>query len=100
MMPLNVCAVIAKHTGVAGRKFRGRFFFGGFPLTWAVGANPNELDGGVVTAQAAVWDAFYASIVSTGCVPVLLHQTGGPAPTQIQRFDVHPLLGNMRKRIR
>jgi hypothetical protein len=100
MMPLNVSVIVNKRTGIAGRKYRGRFLFGGFPLTWAVGANPNELDTTVLTGQQAVWDAFYAACIAVGCVPVLLHQAPATTSTQITDFIVRALVGNVKKRIR
>lgn len=99
-MPLNVTAIIEKRTGLAGRKFRGRFLFGGFPQATTGLGNVNELDPTVVTSYQTAFDNFYDAVIALGCVPVLLHPVGGPPPTQILSFLVKPLVGNLRKRIR
>jgi hypothetical protein len=100
MMPLSVALVIQKTTAFAGRKFRGRMFFGGFPTSWIGGTNPNEIQASLVTSTQLQWDAFRNAVIATGAVPVLLHQVGGPTPTLITKFEVHPLVATLRKRIR
>jgi hypothetical protein len=101
MMPLNVAIIVQKTTAFAGRKFRGRLFFGAFPAGVMSSANPNVLSSSFHTSFQATWTTFQATLTSLGFVPVLLHQTSysGP-PTPISSFDVHDLVGSIRMRIR
>lgn len=98
--PMNVAMIVEKRTGIAGRKFRGRWFLGGMPAGIAAGGNPNEVDPGTVTTYQTSVDYFREALITAGLIPVLLHQVGGPIPTQITNFVVKPLVGTMRKRIR
>lgn len=100
VMPLNVSVIVAKYTGLAGRKFRGRFLFGGAALSIASGGDPNQLDAGAITGYDSAFATLHNGATSHGNVPVILHQIVGLAPTQILSFKTHALLGNVRKRIR
>lgn len=98
--PLNVTMIVEKRTGIAGRKFRGRMHFGGFPQGTTGAGNVNEIDTSALASFQSAFNAFRASLVGQDMLPVILHPVGGPPPTLITSFVVKALVGNMRKRIR
>jgi hypothetical protein len=100
MMPLNVAVIIQKTTAFAGRKFRGRLFIGGFSVSQMDPDKPNKLKDATIAAWQVKCDNFRDGILALDCFPSILHQEGGPSPTRITSFDVHPLVATMRKRIR
>lgn len=99
-VPMNVAVIVQKDTGFAGRKFRGRMFFGGIQASSFDAVSPNTLDDDEKGTLQTAFDTFRDEQAALGILPVLLHQTGGPTPTLITRFSVHTLVGTMRKRIR
>jgi len=100
MAPLNLACIIQKHTAFAGRKFRGRMFFGGFPASVFSTTHPNRLADTFVDAAQGFANAFQAACITVHANPVLVHPVGGPTPTLVTAYQVVPLLANMRKRIR
>jgi hypothetical protein len=99
-IPMNVAVIVQKTTGFAGRKFRGRIFYGGFNAAVFAAGNPNELDVAEQGVMQDRFDTFKSDCETVEIIPVLLHQVGGPTPTLITSFDVHALVGTVRKRIR
>lgn len=101
---LGDALLVRKTTSALGRKGRGRFFLPGI-----LGRGDMAADGGLLPQARAVFEAlvadFYDAMAtgegSTGFAtpPVLLHNDA-TAPTPITAFQLAPLMGQQRGRIR
>lgn len=99
MMPLNNAVIVQKHTPFAGRKFRGRWFLGGFSGTALSSTKPNEINDSLFNLLTTNVANFKGTCETAGIVPVLLHQ-GTLLPSLVSSYVVVRLVANQRKRIR
>lgn len=95
-LPTSVALVITKRTLLAGRKYRGRTFVAGMPVT-------QEDDSGVAAAAILLWN-----VVATAMTATLLGNEGAWAPVIFHKSDgttnfittclTRPILRNQRRR--
>lgn len=104
-LPANTAILVQKRTGVAGRRFRGRFYLPGVPTSARLSDDdPNTLSVSYVSSLQTQFDAFRTHLLSSGgagtITPVILHPTGEPLYTVITSFSVQARLGTQRTRLR
>lgn len=101
---VGAALLVRKVTNTAGRRGRGRFF-----LPAMLGRGDMSADGGLLSAarvalQTAV-DNFYEALGtaeggSEAVQPVILHNDNVVPPSEISAFQIAPIMGVQRKRIR
>lgn len=99
--PPNGACVIAKPTGVSGRKFRGRMFA---PLA-CIDESLVDMNGNFgTTAMSALnseWNGCWGDLDTAGYTPVILHDDAvGGGHTVTTGFSPTQLIGTTRRRIR
>jgi len=96
--PINSALLVNKVTGIAGRKFRGRFFA---PLNMS----ENDVDQvGLITpailaTHQARWDTF-ALAMTTAVYPLYILHTDGSAPTLVTSLVLSQRVGTIGRRMR
>lgn len=103
---ISMSVILAKQTGLLGRKGRGRCFLPGLLDNAEVDRN-GDIGSAQVTAIQASVDDWYDDLTATAAppdppndlAPYLLH-SGATAPTPITGFAVRQKVGWIRKRIR
>lgn len=94
--PSSVAAVLKKKTALAGRKYRGRFFLPGVPLSVIA---DSQLTAGGVTSFAAMATLLQGNIVNAAGTfnPVIFHRASLTFDN-ITSVTVDPVLRNQRRR--
>lgn len=100
IMPPNNAILVNKHTGLGGRKNRGRFYLPSVP-------EGSVDESGVIEAvhlaglQLAIddWQTAVAAIADVGFLFVL-HSDALDAPTEITSLTVNPIIATQRQRLR
>lgn len=100
--PPNVCTLVRKNTGFAGRKFRGRMFLPSVAETQIDAAG--IIAGSLVTDVTAEGDDFLAALADDGiigyAIPARLLHSDATAPTAITSLVCDPKVGTQRRRMR
>jgi hypothetical protein len=97
-LPTSMTAVITKRTAFAGRKYRGRVFVCGVPITL-------ELDSQITAAglilynnlAAVLDDAQTSALGANAWVPIIWHRVPKTFDTVVSA-DARPILRNQRRR--
>lgn len=93
----NTAFLVSKHTGIGGRRGRGRWFLPG--VSAGDVNNAGEVNGAQITAMDADLVTFHAALISDGFIPVLLH-TGPMVPSAITSFETQAFVATQRRRLR
>lgn len=99
LLPPNCAFLVRKRTSRGGRKGRGRFFF---PPAIRPEGNVSPygfFDGAWVAAINTKLETVRAGLVSSGIVPVLLHEDGS-TPDNITSFRMETQIATQRRRMR
>jgi hypothetical protein len=94
--PSNCAALAKKVTGLTGKKFRGRSYFGGMPMAYVDGSN---VDSTGITQLQAGCDAFLSALEAGDMAMVILH-TSNSVPTPVVEWNVETRLATQRGRLR
>lgn len=97
----NVSIVVAKRTGIAGNKNRGRLFAppSGIAESWV--DNAGIIGSTHVTTLQGYWNHVFSIMDSADFTPAILHDDSvGGGWTACTDFLVTPLVGTNRRRIR
>jgi len=91
-LPSSSCAVVKKRTTLAGRKYRGRIFQAGIPITME---SDSAITGGYAASLQAAWVDTFTTVSSGGYtfVPVLWHKASNTTT------DVQSLLATLPLRV-
>jgi len=96
VLPADVTAAVSWRTGLAGRKYRGRFFDFGVPSDTA---NTNDtLSGGYITTLTSIGTYLLGHLLSAGFKAVIFHR-GDNTATQVAGLVVDQLIDSMRNRL-
>lgn len=95
-LPADVSAAVSWRTGLAGRKYRGRFYDFSVPSD---AANLNDtLTGAYLTALTSVGSYLLNHLVTAGLKAVIFHR-GDNTSTAITSIIVDQLIDSMRNRL-
>jgi len=95
-LPADVSAAVSWRTGLAGRKYRGRFFDYGVPSD---AANTNDtMTGGYITNLTTVGNYLLTHLATAGLKAVIFHR-GDNTATAITGLVVDQLIDSMRNRL-
>lgn len=101
---LNTALVIKKNTLYAGRQYRGRMMVPPMKLAETDVSVAGIISGSSLTSNQGNWNTFYTALNSQLISPYLLHNPplvgSTPPPTNIISFQVTPLIGTIKRRIR
>ncbi len=101
-LPQNCAAIVAKTTGLGGRRNRGRFFW---PSVNEANVDPvGVLTAGTITDMNTLASFIFGTICSdptynTG-QPVVLHSEPPSTPTFVTSWQTQPRIGTQRRRLR
>lgn len=96
----NVAILWNKTTALGGRRNRGRAFIPPYAPGEGSVDSLGVINSGVVTATQALYDTFFAALVTAEFTPVLFHQSAPFTPTPITAFTMQPLVATQRRRLR
>jgi len=96
VLPADVSSAVSWRTGLAGRKYRGRFFNYGVPSD---AANTNDtMNGAYLTILTGVGNYLLSHLLSAGFKAVIFHR-GDNTATQVAGLVVDQLIDSMRNRL-
>jgi hypothetical protein len=94
--PADVTAAVSWRTGLAGRKFRGRFY--DFEVPSDAHTTADVMTGSYISTLASVAQGLLAQLASAGFKLVIFHKADNTY-TAVIGFIVDQLLDSMRKRL-
>jgi hypothetical protein len=97
--PNNVAALVAKTTGVGGRRNKGRMYLPPFFLQEADVTASGAITNTVITALNTRLNNFRTAMEGLGYILVLFHSDGG-VPTPITSLSLDARVATQRKRLR
>jgi hypothetical protein len=104
-LPSATAVLVQKHSGLAGRKNRGRMFMPGISASdVASGGDPNSLSATRLVTWQNAFTALYTDMIDSSpgpqLNPIILHPTGAIFGTAVQSFNVQARFGSQRGRNR
>jgi hypothetical protein len=102
---LNTALIIRKTVPLAGRAYQARFMVPPMRVAETDVSPAGVISGTTGTINTTNWNNFFTNLnTGTNPRPYLIHGPGKtgitPPPTAISSFDVVPLIGTIRRRIR
>lgn len=94
--PGNVTAAVSWRSGLAGRKFRGRFFDFGVPSD--AFNSTDAMTGGYITLLTSIGNYLITHLVAANLKPIIFHRADDTYTT-ITGLVVDQLLDSMRRRL-
>lgn len=96
-VPPQVSILVQKVTGVAGRHFKGRQYWPGFPMNALQVTSDRLAD--LAGVQVAA-NAQFAAMTAAGLTPAILHRDLAVSPTLVNGFVVQLQIATQRRRNR